>query len=110
MRIERGTDLSRAFVAVEGRDGARQVAVAHQIDDDIGGVAAVRHRDVEMANPRADIGDDPGELRPSIGAGAAGGEYPHRHIVFSDAIDPAGEMILGAERPSEKSVHYPRHR
>src|SRR6185437_4041471 len=106
LRIERGTDLAGALVAVKRCDGARQVAVAHQVDNDIGGVAAVRHGDVEMANALADIGDDPGELRLAIRTGAAGGEYPHRPVVFPDAVDPAGEMIFGAERGLEKSVCY----
>jgi hypothetical protein len=106
LRIERGADLARPLVAVERRDGPRQIAVAHQIDGDIGGVAAVSHGDVEMRNSRANIGDHPGKLRLSIRTRAAGGEDPHRHVVFSDAIDPAGEMIFGAERGLEESVCY----
>jgi hypothetical protein len=58
-----------------------------------------------VLNARADIGDDPGEQHLSIRTAAAIGEYPHRHVVFPDAIDPAGEMIFGAERGLEKSVN-----
>ena len=44
-----------------------------------------------------------GELRLAVGAVAVG-EHPHRHVVFPDAVDPAGQMIFGAERGLEKSV------
>ena len=54
-------------------------------------------------DPLADVGDDFGELRLAIGAVAVG-EHPHRHVVFPDAVDPAGQMIFGAERGLEKSV------
>ena len=35
--------------------------------------------------------------------GGAVGEHPHRHVVFPDAVDPAGQMIFGAERGLEKA-------
>ena len=98
MRISRGP-----LAAVEVRDGAEQIAVAHQLDHDIGAVAAVGHRDVEMLDPLADIGDHLGELRLAVRAVAVG-EHPHRHVVFPDAVDPAGEMKFGAERGLEKAV------
>jgi hypothetical protein len=59
-----------------------------------------------MRDARADIGDDPGQLRSSIRTVAAIGEHPHRHVVFPDPIDPAGEMIFGAERGLEESFRY----
>ena len=66
-------------------------------------VAAVRHRDVEMLDPLSDVGDDPGQLRLAVGALGGVGKHPHRHVVFSDPVDPAGQLIFGAERGLEKS-------
>ena len=37
-----------------------------------------------------------------VGAVAVG-EHPHRHVVFADAVDPAGEMEFGAERSLEET-------
>ena len=90
LRIERGADLARPLAAVEGRDGAVEIAVAHQLDQDVGGVAALGHGDVEMLDPLADVGDDFCELRLAVRAVAVG-EHPHRRVVFPDAVDPAGE-------------------
>ena len=53
-------------------------------------------------NPLRDVGHDFGELQLSIGT-AAIGEHPHRRLVLSNAVDPAGEMVLGAERGLHKS-------
>jgi hypothetical protein len=55
-----------------------------------------------MLDPRADVGDDLGELRLAIPA-AAVDEHPHRVIVFPDAVDPAGQLEFGAERGLEES-------
>jgi hypothetical protein len=100
LRVERGLDFARPLLAVGVSDGAVEVAVAHQFDADIGGVAALGHSDVEMLNVRADVGYDLGQLRLAV----AVGEHPHRHIVFPDAVDPSGEMIFGAKGGFEKSV------
>ena len=81
-----------------------EVAVAHQPDDDVGGVAAVRHGDVEMLDAACDVGDDFGELRLAVGAVDAVGEHAHRPVVFADAVDPAGEMVFGAEGGLEEAV------
>ncbi len=56
-----------------------------------------------MLNPLGDVGHDLRQLRLSIRTVALG-EHPHRRIVFSDAVDPAGQVILGAEGGLEKSV------
>ena len=60
-------DLARPFAAVEARDGAKEIAVAHQLDHDIGVVAGLGHGDVEMLHPLADVGDDLGELGLAVG-------------------------------------------
>ena len=57
-----------------------------------------------MRNPLPDVGDDFRQLRLAVGAIGAVGEHPHRPVVFPDAVDPAGQMIFGAERGLEKSV------
>ncbi len=45
------------------------------------------------------------ELRLAVRAGAVG-EYPHRHVVFPDAVDPAGQMVFGPEGGLEESLGY----
>ena len=103
LRIERGADLARPFAAVEGRDGAIEIAVAHQLDQHVGALAALGHGDVEMLNAAGDVGDDFRELRLAVGAVAVG-KHPHRRVVFPDAVDAAGEMIFGAEGGLEETL------
>jgi hypothetical protein len=88
--------------AIEGRDGAIEIAVAHQLHKYIGVVAIVGHGDVEMLHPARDVGDDLGDL--SFAVGAALGEDAYRKLVFADAVDAAGEVIFGAEGGLEKTV------
>jgi hypothetical protein len=57
-----------------------------------------------MRNPPCDIGDDLCQLGLSVRTTDAAGEYPHRPIVFPDAVDPAGKVILRAERYSKKAI------
>ena len=92
----------RPFAAVEGRDGALEIAVAHQLDLHIGVFEAVGHGDVEVLNARGDVGHDFRELRLAVGPVAVG-EHPHRPVIFADAVDAAGEMIFGAERGLQKA-------
>ena len=99
LRIERGLDLARPLAAVVFRDGAGEVAVAHQLHRDVGVVALVGHRDVEMLDALPDVGDDLRQLRLAVGAGAVG-EYAHRSVIPADAVDPAGELKFGAEGSS----------
>ncbi len=102
LRVERGANLFRAFAAVEGRDGAAEIAVAHQLDLHIGVFEAAGHGDVEVLNARCDVGHDFRELRLAVGPGAVG-KHPHRPVIFADAVDAAGEMIFGAERGLQKT-------
>ena len=57
---------------------------------------ALGHGDVEMLDPRGDVGHDPCKLRLAVGAGAVD-EHPHRRVVFADAVDAAGELVFGTE-------------
>ena len=63
LRLERALDAARPVDAVERADRAREIAVAHQRHDDVGVVALVGHGDIEVADARADVGDDGGDLR-----------------------------------------------
>jgi len=103
LRIERGPDLARAFVAVERGNRAVEVAVAHQPDVDGGVRAGVGHCDVEMLNAPFDVGHDLRELRLAVGARAVD-EHAHRSVIFSDAVDAAGEVIFGTEGGFQKTV------
>ena len=103
LRVERGANLLGAFAAVERRDGAIEIAVAHQLDQHIGVVIVSGHGDVEMLNTGCDIGHDSRELRLAVGTGAVG-EHPHRRLVFADAVDAPGKMIFGAEGGLQKAL------
>ena len=103
LRIERRADFARPFAAVERRDGAIEIAVAHQLDQHIGFVIVGGHGDVEVPNPRADVGHDFRELGLAVGPGAVG-KHAHRRVVFPDAVDAAGEMVLGAESGFQETL------
>ena len=49
-----------------------------------------------------DVGDDLRKLRLAVRTVAVG-EHAHRHLIFADAVDAAGEMIFGAERDLQKA-------
>src|SRR5258708_12880877 len=102
LRIERAPDLARPLLAVIGRDGAIEIAVADEFDAEIGVLLLLSHGDVEMLDVLRDVGDDLRQLRLAVGP-AAVREHPHGHVVFSDAVDPARQMILGAEGGLQKS-------
>jgi hypothetical protein len=104
LRIERGLDLARSLVAVGFGDGAVEIAVAHQGHTDIGGLKAVGHGNVEMGDARADVGDDFCQLRLAVGA-CAPGEHTDWPNKPPDAIDPARQMIFGAEGGLEKTLN-----
>ena len=104
LRIERAADLAGALLAVETLDGGNRSRSRTSVTTIVGVIDGGGDRDVEMRNPPADVGDDFRELCLSIGAIGAGGEYPHRPVIFADAIDPAGQMKFGAERGLEKPV------
>ena len=82
----------------------REIAVAHQRHDDLGVVAIAGHRDVEIADARADVGDDRGDLRAAVGLGAVVDKDAHRPVVFADAVDAAGDLKFGAEGDLEEAV------
>ena len=67
LRLERALDAARPVDPVQRADGVREVAVAHQRDDDLGVVAPAGHGDIEIADARADVGDDRGDLRAAVG-------------------------------------------
>ena len=103
LRIQRLLDLAGAIAAVEGRDRAVEITVPHQLDHDVGVLAAIGHGDVEMLHMPGDLADDLGELRFPVAAVAVD-EHAYRQIVFSDAVDTSGKMIFGAERGLQKPI------
>jgi len=103
LRIERGANLARPFAAVEGRYGAIEVAVAHRLTSTLASslfAAMAMSRYLTLAAISATILTS-WALR--VGAGAVD-EYPHRHLVFPDAVDAAGKVIFGAEGGLQKSL------
>ena len=86
------------------RIAQREVAVAHQRHDDLGVLALAGHGDVEVADSRANVGDDRVDLRAAVGLCPVVDIDPHRPIVFADAVDAAGDMKFSAEGDLEKPV------
>jgi hypothetical protein len=56
-----------------------------------------------MLHAGGDVGDDFCQLQFAIPPVAVG-EYPHRHRIFSDPIDPAGQLKLGTEGGFQEAV------
>src|ERR1700694_891432 len=110
LRLERVLYPPGLGAAKEFTDRGEEVAVAHEGDDDIGAIAAVRHGNIEVINARADISHDRGHLRAAIGLGMAVDIDPHRAVVFADAVGAAGDAVFGAEGDLEKPVGYLRVR
>ena len=67
-------------------------------------LALAGHGDVEIADARADVGDDRGDLRAAVGLRAVVDIDADRPVVFADAVDAAGDVEFGAERDLEEAV------
>src|ERR1700733_12296426 len=85
-------------------NGPRQIAFRDEGNGEIGGLAVVRDRHIEMVHAGPDVANDRSDLRTAIGYALAGNEDPDRLIVFSDALRRHAELQFGAERDLEKAV------
>ena len=67
-------------------------------------MAIGRHRDVEMVDTGADVGDDCGNLGVALGRTAIDDEYAHRLFEFPDSLGAAVELQLRVKGGLEKAV------
>src|SRR5208282_6902975 len=95
--MQRLLNLLRPVCSVAGADRACQVAALHQGYDEIGGLAVIRHRQIEMVHMGTDVGDDRRDVRTAIRRPATDYEDPDRLVEFTDALAAAVELKLGME-------------
>jgi hypothetical protein len=90
--------------AETGTEGATDVPIAHKPHHDIGLCWVRHHGDVEVGQVGADVGDDGGDLRATIGLGGALDRDPHRTLEFADAIGATGDLQFRPEGGLEEAV------
>src|SRR3954471_2890090 len=104
LRFERALDAAGAIDSVQCADGMGEVAVMHQRHDDLGVFAPAGHGDVEVPDPRANVGNNGGDLRAAIRLCFVVDIDSGRPVVFADAVDAAGDMEFSAEGDLEQPV------
>jgi hypothetical protein len=57
----------RPVAPVKRADGPGEIALSDQRNDEIGGLAVVRHRYIEMVHAGLDVGNDRSDLRTAVG-------------------------------------------
>ena len=104
LRIERGPDLAGPLAAVESRDGAIEIAVAHQLDRRRWRLRCCPAMAMSRCWIRAPISATTLASCALRSARLPSANTRTGIVVFPDAVDPAGEMIFGAERGLEKAI------
>src|SRR5271170_3647713 len=102
--MERLLNLLRLVSSVVGADGPRQITALHQGNDEIGGLADIRDRQIEMIHAGTDVGDDRRNLRTAVWRSATHHEYPDRLIEFTNALAPAIKLQFGMESSLKEAV------
>ena len=102
LRVERAADFAGPLAAVERRDGAvrsrSRTSLTTTLASPLLSAIAMSRCCTRLAMSATIFANCAFRSARSVG------EHAHRHLIFADAVDPAGEMILGAERGLEKSV------
>src|SRR5262249_59743205 len=104
LRRQRTLNDLRAVAPVDAVDGSREIAIAHERDDEVRVHGALAHGDVEMLDACADVGDDPRDFAGTPRTATAVHENPDRAVELADAVRRAREVQLGPERGLEKAL------